>query len=477
MKKENLNFGFLFLNGYQIGKKQKAINDINNHEILGYVNDDLKYNHLLLSNILNAAKLAYQNQPDNLEQRINKLYKLCDLLNLHLDELSKIMSAEIGKRILDCKQEIKRSIVYIQDTIKWYQEHYLDFEIINDNTWTHNDHKTGLFKRIPLGVVLGIVPFNFPINLLITKMAPAYLTGNAVIIKCSSKARLTTSYFSSLVYKAGIDNNMIQIIDYSGDNQLIDNNVINMISFTGSSLVGDMISKICYNKAIVLEMGGKDACLVLDDANLNEVVNDIIKGAFSFNGQRCTAIKKVLISKVSHDKLIELLVEKINKLSIGSSLDDNDITPMIDNKSIYYLCELARDAQSKNAKIIPELKYDNKYFYPCIVDNANEKMRICHEEQFGPLLPIQTYESLDHAIEIINASKYGLQCSIYTKNEKLFFELANKIDVGTINWNGPSSRGPDIFPFLGVKQSGFGVQGIKDALESMTRIKGYVINK
>ncbi len=470
------NFGFLYLNELHYGQNPQPVYSLD-HQILGYVDDDLKHNHHFLSQILQAGQQAFQTQTDDVLLRKNHLRKLGELLLNHQHELATIMAQEIGKRYSDCVAEIKRSVQYLTDTIRYYDLVFQTKTVIDDENWTHNFHKKGIFVKEPLGVVLGIVPFNFPINLLMTKLVPAYLVGNAVIIKGSHQAQLTTSYVANLVYQAGIRNNMVQIINIEGSEDLYHNEIVKMITFTGSSKVGNLIAQTVSKTKLVLEMGGKDCCLVLDDADLEACANDIIKGAFSYNGQRCTAIKKVLVSQHNHDKLVKLLLTKIKHLKVGPALDDCEITPMIDHKSINYLSGLVNDALTKGATALPDFKTDDLYVYPCLIVHVNNDMEIVWQEQFGPILPIQIYDDVTQAIQVINQSEYGLQASIYCHQEADFLKYAAFIECGSVNWNGITSRGPDIFPFSGIKESGFGTQGIGEALESMVKTKGYILNK
>ncbi len=476
-KQTQVNYGFLYCGQLHYGTNPQPVFSLENQCLLGYVNDDLKHNHHLLWPILEAAQTAYQTQPSNYETRKNNLLKLASLLAQHQDDLATLMCQEIGKRLVDCQSEIQRSIQYLTDSLDYYEHFFQAKMVIDDPHWTHNPKKQGVFVKVPLGVIVGIVPFNFPVNLLMTKLVPSYIIGNAIILKGSHQAQLTTSYLASLVYAAGIQDNLVQIINIDGTDELYNNPIVKMVTFTGSSKVGNHIAQTVCKTKLVLEMGGKDCCLVCDDANLDLCAKDIIKGAFSYNGQRCTAIKKVLVCAQNHDRLVDLLLAHIKQLKVGPALANCDITPMIDQKSVSYLQALANDAQTKGAILKPGFQTQGQYVYPCLVDHVTNTMDITWQEQFGPLLPIQIYDNLDQAIQWINQSTYGLQASIYTNCQTTFEHCAAQIDCGTINWNGITSRGPDIFPFSGIKESGMGVQGIQDALESMTRVKGLIYNQ
>jgi len=249
-----------------------------------------------------------------------------------------------------------------------------------------------------------------------------------------------------------------------------------MISFTGSSTTGKHIAEITGMKPLLLELGGKDAAIVLDDADLDLTVNAIISGGFSYNGQRCTAVKRVLLMPGIADKLIEKVVEKAKNLSVGNPAENKKIGPIISNKQCDYIMELIQDAIDKGTTVKCGNKREGNIIWPTVLDNVTEDMRIAWEEQFGPVIPFIRITSAEEGIRISNASQYGLQGMIFTENIDLAMNISQELEVGTVQINGASSRGPDHFPFLGAKSSGMGTQGIKYAIEAMSRPKVVVMN-
>ena len=229
-------------------------------------------------------------------------------------------------------------------------------------------------------------------------------------------------------------------------------------------------------KPIMLELGGKDAAIVLEDADLEKASNDIVSGAFSYSGQRCTAIKRVLVMESVADKLAELLKEKVSKLTVGNPFDNVNITPLIDNKAADFVEKLYLDAKNKGAIELTKFKRENNLIYPTLMDNVSLDMELATVEPFGPILPIIRVKTEEEILEIANVSEYGLQSSVFTKDINKAFEFASKLEVGTVNINEKTQRGPDNFPFLGIKNSGVGVQGIRNSILSMMKIKTIVIN-
>ncbi len=227
---------------------------------------------------------------------------------------------------------------------------------------------------------------------------------------------------------------------------------------------------------LLLELGGKDAAIVLEDADLDFAAKNIVSGAYSYSGQRCTAVKRILVQESVADKLVGKIKPLVEKLTIGNPMDEVVITPLIDNKATDFVQGLVDDALHKGAKLITGNVRKNNLFYPTLLDNVNVDMKIAWEEPFGPVLPIIRVKDINQAIEIANQSEYGLQSSVFTSDIDKAFYIADKLEVGTVQINNKTERGPDHFPFLGVKASGMGTQGVKYSIEAMTRPKAVVVN-
>lgn len=413
------------------------------------------------------------------EKRKAYLLKFTELFLEHAEDIANLMVLEIAKNFNDAKTEVLRTVEYIHETIKVYEEEMLKPEVIGEDKH-HIKGKIGKFYHEPLGVVLAVAPFNYPVNLLLSKLAPALLIGNTIVYKTATQGSLSGAYISQLFYEAKFPAGVVNCVVGNGKelgDLLFTNPYIDMIAFTGGTKTGKQIEKLNPGKPLLLELGGKDPALILEDADLELTVKEIIKGGLSFNGQRCTAIKRIFVPSSLHDELVKGLDAAISKLSIGDPGANCFITPLISKKSVDYVVELVEDAKKQGAHLMQPIKVEKNLMYPVVVDNVNKDMRIAWEEPFGPVLPIIKYDNLKDAIKLINDSEYGLQASIFSKDEEKAAEIARHIDAGSININRSSSRGPDIFPFSGVKNSGLGTQGIKHALYAMSRIKGIVFNE
>lgn len=229
-------------------------------------------------------------------------------------------------------------------------------------------------------------------------------------------------------------------------------------------------------RPIMLELGGKDSAIVLEDADLDLAAKNIVAGAYGYSGQRCTAVKRVLVMDSIADKLVEKVSALVNNLTVGMPEDNADITPLIDTKAADYVEGLIKDAQEKGAKEVISFKREGNLISPVLFDNVTTDMRLAWEEPFGPVLPFIRVNSVEEAIEISNKSEYGLQASVFTNNFPLAFKIAEQLEVGTVHINNKTQRGTDNFPFLGAKKSGAGVQGVKYSIEAMTTVKSTVFD-
>ncbi|SHH80220.1 NADP-dependent glyceraldehyde-3-phosphate dehydrogenase [Clostridium grantii] len=411
-------------------------------------------------------------------ERANVLLKAADLLEESAEELAEIMVREIAKNKKSALSEVIRTVDFIRYTAE--EGKRIKGETLEGDTFNgYTKNKMSFVKREPLGVVLAISPFNYPVNLSASKIAPALAAGNGVIFKPPTQGAISALHLAQIFQKAGLPDGVLNTVTGRGSvigDYLVNHKGIDFINFTGSSKVGKHIAEMSGMIPMMMELGGKDAAIVLKDADLDDTAKAIVSGAFNYSGQRCTAVKRVLVLNEVADELVEKIKMEVKKLSVGLPENDADITPLIDLKSADFVQSLIDDALNKNATLVLGNKREGNLMYPTLLDNVTEEMLVAWEEPFGPLLPILRVESVEEAIRIANASEYGLQSAVFTKDIDSAFYIANKLEVGTVQINNKTERGPDHFPFLGVKASGMGTQGIRYSIESMTRPKAIVLN-
>ncbi|MFX1257393.1 MAG: NADP-dependent glyceraldehyde-3-phosphate dehydrogenase [Promethearchaeota archaeon] len=476
--REGLNYKFFAMGKWQISSSKKTIPIYNpyNKELVGNIQAcTLDEADKIIQTARNNVA-CWENTP--LGERAEILRKAADLIIEWAEPLGYILMREIGKPLNGALSEIKRTADIFNATADTTSS--LSGEsIMGDALKGFTREKISMTYRVPLGVILCIGPFNYPFNLTGSKIAPALLAGNAVVMKPPTYGAITASHFGIILEKAGVPPGVFNIITGRGSeigDYLVSHPMIDMISFTGSSETGHRIGKVAGMKPLLLELGGKDAAIVLDDANLEVTVKAIVSGAFSFSGQRCTAVKRVLPMSEIADKLVERVTKETLKLTIGDPAQSNSIGPLINSEQCDFIQELIDDALKKGATLKCGNKRDGNIIWPTILDNVTTDMRVAWEEPFGPVLPFIRIKDLDEGIKISNESEYGLQGMIFTENIDLAFNIAQELEVGTVQINGKSSRGPDHFPFLGVKSSGLGTQGIKYSIEAMSRPKVVVLN-
>ncbi|WP_273326721.1 NADP-dependent glyceraldehyde-3-phosphate dehydrogenase [Vallitalea guaymasensis] len=411
-------------------------------------------------------------------ERADIIHKSAAILEENSEEIANILTKEIAKDIKSARSEVIRTVDFIRFTAdegKRIQGETLQ----GDGFHGFSKDKLAFVTREPVGVVLAISPFNYPVNLSASKIAPALMAGNSVVFKPPTQGSISALYLAKVFQEAGLPNGVLNTITGKGSeigDYIIKHKEIDLINFTGSSEVGRHISEVTSMVPSIMELGGKDAAIVLEDADLEHAANNIVKGAFSYSGQRCTALKRVLVLESIADRLVDLITEYVSKLKVGNPFDDVTITPLINNKAADFVQGLIDDAIDKGATLKIGNKREGNLLYPTVFDNVTTDMRIAWEEPFGPVLPIIRVKNIDEAVDIANASEYGLQSSIFTNDIDDAFHIARLLEVGTVQINNKTERGPDHFPFLGVKSSGMGTQGIRYSIEAMSRPKAIVVN-
>ncbi len=412
-----------------------------------------------------------------------KILKLAaDWMREHELYLTSLLVREIGKPVDEAKDEILRSA----DMIDYFGHealHMTGEQIPSDAFPGYDKHKISIIERVPLGVILAIAPFNYPVNLAVSKLAPALVTGNSIIFKPPTSGAISGLHLTQIFRKAGVPDGVLTTVTGGGSeigDYLVSHPGINMITFTGSSQVGQTAATKAGMIPLLFECGGNNPAIVIADCNPGTTAQEIVKGAFSFAGQRCTAIKYVLGLKPELDRILPMVV-KITQETIHMgdprSPETKSVGPLITESAAQEIEARIRMAEKMGAKIELGGVRQGNYLEPTILSAVTSDMEIVKIESFGPVVSFIEVKDMEEAIAIINSSTYGLQAAIYTCDEGTGLKIAEKLDVGTVWINSKPQRGPDHFPFLGIKGSGVGMQGIKYSLEAMTRLKPVILNK
>jgi len=401
--------------------------------------------------------------------RISCMEKYLEGLKKKRDQIVQLLMWEICKTFTDAQKEVDRTIKYIADTIK-----ELKTLENKESTFISDSGVFAQIRRAPIGLVLCLGPFNYPFNETYTTLIPAILMGNCVIMKLP-RVGVLCHFPTFELFKDCFPPGVVGIISGSGRETMppiMKTGKIDCFAFIGTSHAADELQKAHpkpHRLRVCLGLEAKNPAIILPDANLDVAVKETVLGSLSFNGQRCTAIKIVFVHKDVREAFLAKFVEAIDKLKMGMPWDEGTgITPLPEPEKPHFLTDLITDALSKGAKVVNPRgnKFDRTFVSPTILFPVSPSMRVYHEEQFGPVVPVREFSDLTDIFEYLDSSPYGQQASLFTRDEttaaKLIDVLVNQ--VSRVNINSQCQRGPDSFPFTGRKDSAYGTLSVGDAL-------------
>ncbi len=413
---------------------------------------------------IKAARKAYQSwrlvPPP---KRADIIKKAADLLVQRKEEIAREMTREMGKILLETRGDVQEGI----DT--GYYAAGEGRRLFSYTTTSELPNKFAMAIRLPVGVAGIITPWNFPMAIPTWKIFPALVAGNTVVFKPASDTPKTATTLVQILEEAGVPEGVVNLVHGGGNDvgmAIVRHPDVDLISFTGSTAVGKVISREASDtlKRVSLEMGGKNAQIVLEDANLELALDGVLWGAFGTAGQRCTATSRLILHEAIYDQFIEMLVERVKKLKVGNGLDEStEMGPIINEAQLNKIHQYVEIGKQEGAKLLigghrlTGGEYDKGWFYaPTIFVDVHPKMRIAQEEIFGPVLCVIKVKSFEEAIEVLNDSAYGLSSSIYTRDVNKAFKAIRDIQAGITYVNAPTIGAETHLPFGGVKQTGNG---------------------
>ena len=410
-------------------------------------------------------------------ERYEILHKVYDGIQRRADELARTISLESGKTLRDAHIEIKRSLQTFLFSAE--EAKRITGETVSVDASAGMPSSLGIVIREPLGVVVAIGPFNYPLNLLAHKVGPAIAANNAVVVKPASSTPLTALKLAELFIDAGIPPRMLQVI--TGDareisDALITDSRVRKITFTGSIPVGKAICAKAGLQSVCMELGGNDPLIVLKDADLDKCIPVAVDGAFGNNGERCTSIKRLIIEEGIADRFLERFAAEAAKLKVGDQMDPaTDVGPLIDAATAAEIEDRVSRSVTAGARLVLGNRREGALYWPTILDNVTPDMPVVADETFGPVAPLIRVADFEEAIRVANDTPFGLQSGIFTNDLAKAMAAARRLKVGAVKINkGPGFRAEHL-PFGGVKDSGIGREGVKYAVESMTTLKTIVI--
>jgi succinyl-CoA reductase len=436
-----------------------------------------------------AIDIAFDSFPIQITpaKRSRALLEVASAIRENSNDLAVTMTRETGRPIKSSRAEIERT-AQIFELASSELRKALEGEFVPLDLYEFpagNEKRIAFIKREPIGVVGAITPFNFPAASFAHKVAPALAVGNTVVFKPSSLTPLTQIKLAEIVSKkfpVGSLNVITGNSEMIGE-EFISNEKVSLITFTGSVDVGlNLASKAVKNgKRVIMELGGSDAMIVLEDADIGKAVKSALVGRFDFAGQFCNATKRIIIRQEIERDFSERLKEELQKYKPGDPMDENvDIPPLISEQAVIRMKDFLNDAMKEGGEKIFEGKVPDKgYYFPPVVVRLQSmsKARILREEVFGPILPIVPVKSDDEAISVANSTQYGLDASIFTSNFSRAYDIASKLRVGTVIINDTTRLRWDNLPFGGVLKSGIGRESVINTMLEMTESKLIVYSR
>ncbi|HAN17694.1 MAG: aldehyde dehydrogenase [Bacteroidetes bacterium GWC2_33_15] len=422
-----------------------------------------------LETAINKSKLvAHELRDMPGYKRYSILMNIADKIRSKREELSKILAREAGKPIKYALGEIDRAIqvfIVAAEESKRLPKEYLSID------WTPaGENKEGLVKYFPVGLIAGIAPFNFPLNLAVHKIAPAIASGNAIILKPARSTPLSVLELAKIVDETDLPKGALSVLpmDREAGNQLVTDSRINMLSFTGSPAVGWKMKSEAGKKKVVLELGGNAGVIVSETADLNLAAKKCVVGGFAYSGQVCIHVQRIFVHEKVFSQFIDLFIELTKNLEKGDPCDEKtDISSMIDLENAIRVEEWVNEAVANGAKILHGGKRVNAFFEPTLITGTKPDMKVCALEIFGPVVAIEKISDFNQAVQLINNSEYGLQAGVFTNTISEMNKAFNELEVGGVIINDVPTFRVDHMPYGGIKNSGFGREGIKYAIFEM----------
>ena len=410
--------------------------------------------------------------------RYQILHKAAQLMAARQEELGRTISTEEGKVLAEGRLEANRAIETIQGSAE--EAKRLHGETVPVDGAPGGAGKLAFTLRVPCGVVLAISPFNFPLNLVCHKVGPAIAGGNAVIVKPASDTPLSALKLTEILLEAGLPAEGIQCLTGSGGeigDLLGADPRVRKITFTGSRDVGEHICKIAGLKKVTMELGSNSPVIVMPDADLGKVAEAVAATGYANAGQVCISTQRVLAAGKIYADFLAALKPKVEALTTGNQLDEKvKVGPMIREKDAVRVDEWVREALGSGARLVTGGRRQGAIYAPTVVADVKPEMRISCEELFGPAVAVTPFDDIDQAIALANDTNYGLSAAIFTESLEHAMKFAREVHSGNlhVNW-GPQWRA-DLMPYGGLKESGFGKEGPRYAVEEMTELKLVVLH-
>ena len=393
------------------------------------------------------------------------------------DEIAELIAREGGKPLKWAKVEAARAV----STFRWASEvlRHGDDELMRLDTEAAFGSRIGLLRRFPLGPVLGITPFNFPVNLVAHKVAPALAVGAPIVVKPASYTPLGALRLAELFDETDLPKGMYQVLPVRSSvaDQMARDERFRKISFTGSADIGWYLKGLDPKKRVTLELGGNAGVIVHSDADLDLAAQRIAFGGYYQAGQSCISVQRVYVQSEVYEDFAARLVKQVESLKTGDPMDPLvDVCPVTSKGDVERIDEWVKEAVSQGAQVLTGGRGEGPFYYPTLLSEVEPQMKVCREEIFGPVVTISPYQTFEQAIAEVNDSRFGLQAGVFTSDLNRAFQAHRDIEVGGVIVNDVSAFRADQMPYGGSKDSGFGREGLRFAMEEMTEPRIMVLS-
>ncbi|MCX7179138.1 MAG: phosphonoacetaldehyde dehydrogenase [Proteobacteria bacterium] len=419
---------------------------------------------------------AYQPRLSRYE-RSQILQRAAEIVVARSEEISDLITREAGL----CKKDTRYEAGRVRDVLVFGANAVLqdDGQIFSCDITPHGRQRRVYTQRDPLlGVISAITPFNHPMNQVAHKVVPAIATNNRMVLKPSEKVPLSALLLADILYDAGLPPEMFQVV--TGDpaeiaEELLTNSAIDLVTFTGGVTIGKQIAARVGYRRMVLELGGNDPLIVMDDADLEEAASLAAAGSYKNSGQRCTAVKRILVHQAVAEEFVERLLEKTRAWTYGDPFDANlDMGTVIDVEAATLFQARVDEAIAQGARLLQGNRREGALYSPTLLDRVLPEMTVVREETFGPVSPVIRFGTLDEAIAIVNGTAFGLSSGVCTNRLDVVTRLVNELHVGSVNVREVPGYRLELTPFGGIKDSGLGYkEGVLEAMKSFTNQKTY----
>jgi glyceraldehyde-3-phosphate dehydrogenase (NADP+) len=410
-------------------------------------------------------------------ERRRVLAAVADGIRRRSDEFSATMALEAGKPIKAARAEVERAILTF--TVAAEEAVRIGGEWLPLDRVAAGTGRAAIIRRFAIGPVAAITPFNFPLNLVAHKVAPAIAAGCTIVQKPSPHTPFCSLMLGELIEQAGWPAGALNVLSLSNEDarKMACDDRFKLLTFTGSAAVGWELKREAGKKRVTLELGGNAACIVHSDADLDHAAERIAAGGYSYAGQSCISAQRIFVQRSVERQFIDKLLARVSLLKVGDPMDPaTDVGPLINADAASRVARWVEEAVAGGAEILAGGKGEGMFYEPTVLTHTSPRMKVNCEEVFGPVVVVEPYDNFDEALRRANATRFGLQAGVFTRDSALLFSAFETLEVGGVISNDVSSFRIDHMPYGGIKDSGFGREGLKSAIEDLTEPRLLVLH-